>query len=69
MQKLRCKKCGSTLLFHDMQEGTIEIMCRQTRCKTINKITCDNGLCIMEEKIVHADNQLKNVRHVIAQGC
>lgn len=39
------------LLYHEVEEGIIEIMCRQTRCKTINRVKCENGVCFVEEKI------------------
>lgn len=51
LQRLRCKICGATLLFHEIEEGVVEIMCRQTKCKTVNRVKCENGVCFVEEKI------------------
>ncbi len=51
LQRLRCKKCGATLLFHEIEDGVVEIMCRQTKCKAVTRVKCENGACYVEESL------------------
>lgn len=46
LNRLRCKNCNTTLLFHKIDEGTFEIMCRNKRCKLINRVECESGVCL-----------------------
>ncbi|MRM91219.1 Com family DNA-binding transcriptional regulator [Faecalicatena contorta] len=39
IEKISCKKCGQTLFFANIRDGTVEIKC--PRCKEKNKIECD----------------------------
>lgn len=40
-----CSLCRKKLAFYAIYEGVIEIKCRMTSCRALNKITCQNGVC------------------------
>jgi len=50
MQRLKCKQCESTLLFHDIKDGVVEIMCKHSKCKALNRVECKGGICKITEK-------------------
>lgn len=61
---MRCIRCGSTLLFQEIETGSIEIMCRQTRCKVISRLVCEKGRCsitYIERKITNFASQKENM--------
>lgn len=49
MTEAKCRKCSKLLFKHDIQDGTVEIMCRH--CKTMNTI------CI---QAINADSSYAN---------
>lgn len=56
LQRLRCIKCGATLLVYEIVNGIIEIMCRQQKCKHINRLNCQNNVCSFENKTTDIKN-------------
>lgn len=59
LQRLRCHKCGATLLFHEIEDGVVEIKCRQTKCRAITRFKFENGVCQVVEESLH-DRGIKN---------
>lgn len=51
LQRLRCNECGATILFHDIINGVVEVMCRHTKCKSITRIKCSGGVCRSEQNV------------------
>lgn len=61
MEALTCNFCGRKMFFFKIQDGTVEIMCRHTDCKRINKLHCVNGVClqVLTRPIVDNSSQYK----------
>ena len=60
LQRFRCKNCGATLMFCEVKSGIIEIMCRITRCKTVNVLKCEDNQCNHEVKIFNKNIARQN---------
>lgn len=53
MDRIRCAQCGSTLLFQEINDGVIEVKCKN--CKKIMRAECNDGICNVEERIISVD--------------
>ena len=62
LERLRCKKCGKTLLFHEVKEGVVEIKCWRQGCKVLNTLICDDGVCTLD---VSVDGFAQAMQHVV----
>lgn len=63
MEPLTCNFCGRKMMFFRIREGELEIMCRHSDCKRINKLLCKNGVCIqvLTRPVVDNSSQYKKI--------
>jgi len=45
LSPLYCSLCHKKLAFYTVLNGTVEIKCRMTSCRALNRISCENGIC------------------------
>lgn len=48
LERLRCKSCGKTLMFHEIEDGLVEMKCWRRECKALNTIKCEDGVCHLD---------------------
>ncbi len=61
MEALTCNFCNRKMLFFKIEDGTVEVMCKQSDCKRINKLVCRHGVClqILSRPLVDNSGQYK----------